>query len=134
VRKLQNQLQIIDSITTINKEHDIQAVQKRINVPSLYSEVAPVVIRKLKAKNGDLTKLTKKEILAILFFVFHTLEDDKKNKDVIVAVLSHHAIKAKQSSHACVWCRSLLKQQNGVQMNCHFPGRRHGSISISANV
>jgi hypothetical protein len=54
--------------------------------------VAPVAIRKLKAKNGDATKLTKKEILAILFFVFHTLEGDKKKKDARVAVLSHHTI------------------------------------------
>jgi hypothetical protein len=54
--------------------------------------VAPLTIRKLKAKNSDATKLTKKEILSILFFVFHTLEDDKKMKDVRVSVLIHHAI------------------------------------------
>jgi hypothetical protein len=54
--------------------------------------VAPVAIQNLKAKNDDATKLTKKEILAILFFVFHTLEDDKKKKDVIFAVFSHRAI------------------------------------------
>jgi hypothetical protein len=55
--------------------------------------VAPVAIRKLKVNNGDAAKLTKKEILAILFFVFHTLKDEKKKNDVLVAVLSHHTIK-----------------------------------------
>jgi hypothetical protein len=55
--------------------------------------VAPVAIRKLKAKNGDAANLIKKEILAIRFFVFHTLEDDKKKKDVLLAVLIHHTIK-----------------------------------------
>jgi hypothetical protein len=62
-------------------------------VHSTYSEVAPVAIRKLKAKNDDVKNLTKKEILTILFFVFHTLEDEKNKKDVWVAVLSHHTIK-----------------------------------------
>jgi hypothetical protein len=95
VRRLQNQLQLSDSITIINKEHDNdnESGQNRIKVQSTYSEVALVAIRKLKSKNGDATKLTKKEILAILFFVFHTLEDDKKKKDVLVAVLSHHTRK-----------------------------------------
>jgi hypothetical protein len=62
---------------TINKEHDNEAGQKEIKVQFTYSEVALVAIRKLKANNGDATKLTKKEILAILFFVFLTLGDDK---------------------------------------------------------
>jgi hypothetical protein len=51
---------------------------------SMCSEVAPVAIQKLKAKNGDATKLTKKEFLVILFFVFYTLEDDKKKNYVLV--------------------------------------------------
>jgi hypothetical protein len=55
--------------------------------------VAPVATQKLKTKNGDATKLTKKEILAILFFIFHTLKDDKNKKDVIAAVFIHSAIK-----------------------------------------
>jgi hypothetical protein len=87
------QLQLSELITTINKEHDNEAAQRRIKVQSTYSEVAAVAIRKLKANNGEATKLTKKEMLAIVFFVFHTLEDDIKKKDVLVAVLSHHAIK-----------------------------------------
>jgi hypothetical protein len=93
VRKLQNQLQLSDSIVAIIKEHDNEASQKRIKVQSMHSEVVPVAIQRLKANNGDATKLTKKEILAILFFVFHTLEEDKKKKDVRVAVLSHHTRK-----------------------------------------
>jgi hypothetical protein len=91
VHKLQNQLQLSDSIAKNNKEHANEADHKRIKVQSTYSEVAPVAIRKLKAKNGDATKYTKKEIIAVLFFVFYTLEEDKNKKDVIVAVLIHHA-------------------------------------------
>jgi hypothetical protein len=120
VRKLHNQLQISDLITTINKEHDNEAAQEWIKVHLTYNEVSPVFIRKLKEKNGDAAKLTKKEILTILFFVFHTLKEDQKKKDVIVAVLSHHARRTKQISHACVWCRALLKQQHGMHMNHHF--------------
>jgi hypothetical protein len=86
-------LQLSDSIKIINKEHDNEAAQKRIKVQSTYSEVAPVAIRKLKAKKGDATKLTQKEILAILFFVFHAIEDDEKKNNVLVAVLIRHAIK-----------------------------------------
>jgi hypothetical protein len=93
VRKLQNQLPLRDSIVIINKEHDNEASQKIIKVQLTYTEVSPVAIRKLKAKNGDATKLTKKEILDILFFVFRTIVEDKKKKDVLVSVLNHHAIK-----------------------------------------
>jgi hypothetical protein len=57
VRKLQIQLQLSDSIAIINKEHDNEAPQKRIKVQSTYNEVAPVAIRKLKAKNCGATKL-----------------------------------------------------------------------------
>jgi hypothetical protein len=93
VRKLQSQLQLTNSIATINREHDNEDAPKRIKVHSTYSEVVPVAILKLKAQNGDATKLTKKEILAILFFIFHTLEEDKNKKDLLVAVLSHRARK-----------------------------------------
>jgi hypothetical protein len=104
VRKLHNQLQLSDTIATINKEPGNEADQKRIKVQSTYSEVVPVAIRKLKANNGDATKLTKKEILAILFFVFHTLEEDKKKKDMLVVLLSHRTKK----DHAKLPCLHLV--------------------------
>jgi hypothetical protein len=75
-----------------------------MKVQSTYNEVATSAIRKLKANNGDATKLTKKEILAIVFFVFCTLEDNKKKKDMIVALLSHHTIK----DHTNLLCLRLV--------------------------
>jgi hypothetical protein len=93
----------------INKGHDNEAAQKIIKVQSTYSEVAPVAIRKLKANNGDATKLTQNETLAILFFVFHTPEEDKKKKDVVVAVLSHRARK-EQTKLPCLRLVSRLAQ------------------------
>jgi hypothetical protein len=71
--------------------------------------VAAVPIRKLKANNSDATKLTKEEILAILFFVFHTLKDDKKKKDMRVAVLSHQTIKD-QTNLPCMYLVPSLPQ------------------------
>jgi hypothetical protein len=109
VHNLQNQLQLSNSITSINKEHGNEAAQKIIKVQYTYREVAPVAIRKLKANNGDVTKLTKKDILAILFFVFHTLEDGKKKHYVLVAVLSYHAIK-EQTKLLCMCLVPSLAQ------------------------
>jgi hypothetical protein len=84
---------LVNTEEKVRKLHGNEAAQKRINVQSTYSEVAPVVIQKVRANNGDATKLTKKEILTTLFFVFHTLEEDKKKKDLLVSVFSHHARK-----------------------------------------
>jgi hypothetical protein len=78
-------------------------------VQSTYSEVAPVAIQNMEAKKGDANKLTKKEILVNLLFIFHTLEDDHKKKDVLVAVLSHHTIND-QTKLPCLRVVPILAQ------------------------
>jgi hypothetical protein len=42
------------------------------------------VLSRLQTKHGKLNKITKKEILSIMFYVFLVLDDDKMKKDILM--------------------------------------------------
>jgi hypothetical protein len=63
-----------------------------------------VALKKLKGKNGELNKITKNEILSIMYFYFLILGDDKKNKPLVLAAFMHCYLKAPEKIPFRVWC------------------------------
>jgi hypothetical protein len=54
---------------------------------TMYRALALSVLTKLTVKDGNPTKITKKEILSILFSVFLILEEEKNKKEILVEIL-----------------------------------------------
>jgi hypothetical protein len=75
------------SMATISNELSKDAAQKKIELQAMYHVIAPSALNKLTAKDGNPTKITKKEILSILFSVFIILEEEKNKKEILVAIL-----------------------------------------------
>jgi hypothetical protein len=90
VPKLNNALQLSQSMATISNEQSNESAQKKIELQVVYGALAPSALAKLVAKNGNPTKITKKEILSISFSVFRILEEEKHLKDILVEILMKH--------------------------------------------
>jgi hypothetical protein len=59
--------------------------------------LAPLALEKLKGKNDELNKITKNEILSIVYFYFLILGNDKKNKPLVLAAFMHCYLKAPEN-------------------------------------
>jgi hypothetical protein len=104
VRKLKNALQISQSMATITNGQCSDRAQQRVEKQLEYRTLAPVALEKLKGKNGELNKITKNEILSIMYFYFLILGNDKKNKPLVLAAFMHCYLKAPEKIPFCVWC------------------------------
>jgi hypothetical protein len=71
----------------ITHQHEDEAAPKKFAVQITYFAMAPAAVSKLEKKQGDLAKLTKREILSIIVCVFHTLKEEKRKKEMLVEVL-----------------------------------------------
>jgi hypothetical protein len=60
------------SMAAIVKEHNNEAVQEKIEMVIAYCAMVPAALSKFQNKGGNPTKVTKKEIISILFCVPHT--------------------------------------------------------------
>jgi hypothetical protein len=89
VRKLKNALQLSQSMATITNGQCSERAQQRVEKQLEYRTLAPVVLEKLKGKNGQLNKITKNEILSIMYFYFLILGNDKNNKPLVLAAFMH---------------------------------------------
>jgi hypothetical protein len=69
--------------------------------------LAAVALEKLKGKNGELNKITKNEILSIMYFYFLILGNYKKNKPLVLATLIHCYLKASEKIPFRVWCTDV---------------------------
>jgi hypothetical protein len=83
-RKLRNALQLSQSMAKIWNEQSIDTAKKKTNKQLEYRALAPVNLSRLKTKNGELNKITKKEILSIMFSVFLVLDDDNMKKNFLM--------------------------------------------------
>jgi hypothetical protein len=63
-----------------------------------------VALEKLKGENGELNKITKNEILSIMYLYFLILGNDKKNKPLVLTAFMHCYLKAPEKIPFCVWC------------------------------
>jgi hypothetical protein len=70
VRKLKNALQLSQYMATITNGQCSERAQQRVEKQIEYCTLAPVALEKLKGKNGELNKITKNEILSIIYFYF----------------------------------------------------------------
>jgi hypothetical protein len=66
--------------------------------------LAPVVLEKMKGKNGELNKITNNEILSIMYLYFLILGNDKKNTPLVLAAFMHCNLKAPEKIPFRVWC------------------------------
>jgi hypothetical protein len=55
-----------------------ERAQQRVEKQLEYRTLAPVALEKLKGKNGDLNKITKNEILSIMYFYLLILEKTRR--------------------------------------------------------
>jgi hypothetical protein len=58
----------------------------------------------MKGENGELNKITKNEILSIMYFYFLILGEDKKNIHLVLAAFMHCYLKAPEKIPFQVWC------------------------------
>jgi hypothetical protein len=94
VRKLKKALQLSQSMATITNGQCSERAQQRVEKQLENRTLAPVALEKLKGKNGELSKITKNEILSIMYFYFLILGNNKKNKPLVLAALMHFYLKA----------------------------------------
>jgi hypothetical protein len=73
-------------MATISNEQSNDPAQKKIKLQVICRALAPYALTKLAAKDGNPAKITKKEILSILFSVFLTLEEEKNKKEILVEI------------------------------------------------
>jgi hypothetical protein len=104
VRKLKNALQLSQSMATITNGQCSERDQQRVEKQLEYRTLAPVALEKLKGKNGDLNKITKNEILSIMYLYFLILGNDKKNKPLVLASFMRCYLKAPEKIPFRVWC------------------------------
>jgi hypothetical protein len=107
VRKLKNALQLSQSMATITNGQCSERAQQRVENQLEYRTLAPVALEKLKGKNGELNKITKNEILSIMYFYFLVLGNNKKNKPLVLAVFMHCYLKAPEKIPFRVWCTDV---------------------------
>jgi hypothetical protein len=84
VRKPRNGLQLSHSTAAISNEQSTEAAHMKIENQLEYHALAPAALSRLQTKNGELNKITKKEILSIMFSVFLVLDDSKMRKDLLM--------------------------------------------------
>jgi hypothetical protein len=68
VRNLKKSLQLSQSMATITNGQCSERAQQRFEKQLEYRTLAPVALEKLKGKNVELNKITKNEILSIMYF------------------------------------------------------------------
>jgi hypothetical protein len=84
VSKLKHALQLSQSMATISNEQSFEAGQNNIEKQLEYRALAPAALSRMQTKNGELNKITKKDILSIMFSVFLVLDYDKMKKDLLM--------------------------------------------------
>jgi hypothetical protein len=104
VSKLKNALQLSQSTATITNGQCSESAQQRVEKQLEYRTLAPVALEKLKGKNGELNKITKNAILSIMYLYFLILENDKKNKPLVLAAFMHCYLKSTENIPFRVWC------------------------------
>jgi hypothetical protein len=104
VRKLKNTLQLSQSMATLTKGQSSERSQQRVENQREYRILAPVALEKLKGKNGELNKITRNEILSIIYFFFLILGNNKNNKPLFLAAFMHFYLKAPQNIPSRVFC------------------------------
>jgi hypothetical protein len=67
-------------MATFAKERTHEAAENKIEMQIAHHAMVPTPLPKLQNKGRDPTKVTKKEIMSILYSVFCTLEEEKKKK------------------------------------------------------
>jgi hypothetical protein len=68
IRKLKNALQLSQSMAAITNGQCSERSQQRVERKLEYRTLAPVALENLKGKNYELNKITKNEILSIMYF------------------------------------------------------------------
>jgi hypothetical protein len=94
VRKLKSALQLSQSMATITNGQSSERAQHIVEKQLEYRTLAPVALEKLKGQNWELNKITKNEILSVMYFYFLILGNDKKNKPLVLAAFVHCYLKA----------------------------------------
>ena len=77
------------SVASIAEEEKRQARQKKTTATTELFALAPEAKKKLANKLGDVNKLTKKEISALLLVCYLIEEDEKRKKGALVAILNN---------------------------------------------
>jgi hypothetical protein len=103
VRKLKNALHLSQPMATITNGKCSERSQQRVEKQLDYRTLAPVLLEKLKGKNGELNKITKNEILSIMYFYFLILGNDKNNKPLVLSAFIHCYFKAPEKILFRVW-------------------------------
>jgi hypothetical protein len=104
VRKLKKSLQLSQYMATITNGQCSERSQQRVEKQLEYRTLAPVALEKLKGKNGELNKITKNDILSIMYFYFLILGNDKNIKPLVLAAFMHCYLKAPEKIPFRVWC------------------------------
>ena len=85
LKQLQDQLELADSISSINKAQADEKNHKAAQATASLLERAPAALNKLKAKGGDLKKITIPELESLAFRFFSGVVLATKKKDAMIA-------------------------------------------------
>jgi hypothetical protein len=107
VRKLKNALQLSQSMATIANGQCSEIPQQRVEKQLEYRTLAPVALENLKGNNGELKKITKNEILSIMYFYFLFLGNNNNSKPLVLAAFMHCYLKAPEKIPFRVWCTDI---------------------------
>ena len=77
IEKLERQARLAASIEEIKEYNDRKKKEEQVAASEAMLTGCPESLKKLKDKGGDLTKITKKEIVSILFTVYRIVASDK---------------------------------------------------------
>jgi hypothetical protein len=74
-------------MATISNDQSNDNAQMKIELQAMYRAIAPSTLTNLAVKSGKPTKITKKEIVSVIFSVFLILEEEKHKKEILVEIL-----------------------------------------------
>ena len=80
LEKMRNQMQLASSISQVARVQRSEALAKRNEENAEKVTVAPIALAKLEKNNGDADKLTKKEIVAVLWVKYNIAMSESGNK------------------------------------------------------
>jgi len=84
----QRGLQLASSISQVSRVQRLETIARRDEENAEKLNLAPMAITKLEKNNGDAEKLTKKEIVAILWVKYNiTMQESRHKKQKLVDML-----------------------------------------------
>ena len=97
LEKMRNQVQLASSIAQVGRVQRLEAIAKKNEETAEKLNLAPTALAKLEKNNGDVEKLTKKEIAAVLLVKYNVTMSESGNKKQKLADALRERMQNKQN-------------------------------------